>query len=135
MSRSQRTKGQRVEREIVNAHKALGVHAERVPLSGAARYQGGGHDVDIYARGKDAAPLVCEVKARKSGAGFVTLEGWLGEYDALFLKRNNAEPLVVLPWRVWEELLGAQRQQPGTIGRGTSAAGSSSSTSNPKAVA
>jgi hypothetical protein len=36
---------------------------KRVPLSGAARYQGGCHDVDVYAFGKDAAPLVAEVKA------------------------------------------------------------------------
>jgi hypothetical protein len=39
-----------------------------------------------------------------SGAGFTTLESWLGEYDALFLRRNNADPLVVLPWRVWSRI-------------------------------
>jgi hypothetical protein len=33
------------------------------------------------------------------------LETWLGEYDALFLRRNNADPMVVLPWRVWTALL------------------------------
>jgi hypothetical protein len=27
--------------------------------------------------------------------------GALGEYDVLALRRNNAEPLIVLPWRVW----------------------------------
>lgn len=105
MSRMQRDKGARVEREIVAAHVDAGVKAERVPLSGAQRYQGNGADVDVYAFGRDAAPLVCEVKARKSGAGFATLEKWLGENDALFLKRNNAEPMVVLPWRTWARLL------------------------------
>jgi hypothetical protein len=45
------------------------------------------------------------VKARKNGAGFTTLETWLGEYDALLLRRNNSEPLVVLPWRAWRSLL------------------------------
>jgi hypothetical protein len=34
-----------------------------------------------------------------------TLERWVGEYDILFLKRNNREPMVVLPWRVWRSLL------------------------------
>jgi hypothetical protein len=57
----------------------MGVHAERVPLSGATHYQGGGHDVDIYPYGLDAGALVGEVKARKDGAGFVTLKRWLGE--------------------------------------------------------
>ena len=104
----QRSKGQRVEREMVAAHKAMGVHAERVPLSGGAHYQGGGHDVDIYAFGKDEAPLVCEVKARKSGAGFKTLTRWLGENDALFLKANNEPAVAVVPWRVWVRLIGKE---------------------------
>jgi hypothetical protein len=33
------------------------------------------------------------------------LERWLGEYDVLFLKRNNANPLVLLPWKTWAALL------------------------------
>jgi Holliday junction resolvase len=100
-----RQKGDRIEREIVERHRAIGVHAERYPLSGASRFRGTGHDIDIYAFGADQAPAVAEVKARKSGAGFVTLESWLGEYDCLFLRRNNADPLVVLPWRLWARLL------------------------------
>jgi len=50
------------------------------------------------------------VKGRKSGAGFTTLEGWLAEYDALFLRRNGAGPLVVLPWRVWARILEGMRR-------------------------
>ena len=100
-----RQKGDRCERELVERHQALGVHAERYPLSGASRFRGSGHDLDIYALGQDEAPLVAEVKARKSGDGFVQLEKWLGAYDLLFLRRNNADPLVLLPWRVWAALL------------------------------
>jgi hypothetical protein len=59
--------------------------------------------------GRDEAPLVAEVKARKNGAGFAVLEGWLGEYDALFLRRDNTDPLVVLPWRTWLRLIGRAR--------------------------
>jgi hypothetical protein len=83
----------------------IGVHAERYPLSGASRFRDGGHDVDVYALGREAAPSVCECKARKDGAGFTQLETWFGEYDALFLRRNHAEPMVVLPWRTWAALL------------------------------
>lgn len=105
MGKMQRDKGARVERAIVNRHKDIGVHAARVPLSGAAggAYSG---DVDLYVNGLDAAPLVSEVKARQNGAGFVTLERWLGENDALFLVRNRAEPVVVLPWSTWAKLVG-----------------------------
>jgi len=104
-----RRKGDRIEREIVAAHLALGIHSERVPLSGAQRYQGNGSDVDVYAHGRDQAPLCCEVKARASGSGFVTLEKWLGDNDALFLRRDHAEPIVVMPWRIWAALLSRLR--------------------------
>ena len=100
-----RQKGNRIEREIVDRHKALGTHAERYPLSGASRFRGKGHDIDVYLFGREDAPIVAEVKSRKNGAGFTTLEAWLNEYDALFLRRNNADPLVLLPWRVWARIL------------------------------
>ena len=100
-----RQKGDRIERELVDRHKAMGIHAERYPLSGASRFRGSGHDLDIYAFGREQAPIVGESKARKNGAGFVQLETWLGEYDVLFLRRNNADPMVLLPWRVWATLL------------------------------
>jgi Holliday junction resolvase len=100
-----RRKGDRCERELVERHKAVGVHSERYPLSGSSRFRGSGHDLDVYAFGREAAPLVAESKARKNGAGFTTLEQWLGEFDLLFLRRNHADPLVVMPWRVWVRLL------------------------------
>src|ERR1700741_3121440 len=105
MGASQRRRGADIEREIKRLHLDLGVHAERVPLSGASRYQNNGADVDIYIFGKDEAPLVCEVKARRGGAGFVTLERWLGENDLLFMRRNNSDPIVAMPWRIWAALL------------------------------
>jgi hypothetical protein len=46
MSKLSRDKGARIEREIVVAHVGLGIKAERVPLSGASRYQGNGSDPD-----------------------------------------------------------------------------------------
>jgi len=105
-----RRKGSRVEREIVKLHQKIGLRAERVPLSGAQRYQGNGEDVDVYLPGSPA-PLCSQVKALSSDAGTKTLLGWLGDADALFL-RYDAEPgkqarppLVVLPWATWERIL------------------------------
>jgi hypothetical protein len=75
------------------------------PYPGASRFRGSGHDVDLYPFGRDAAPLVAEVKSRKNGSGFTLLEKWLGEHQVLFLRRNRADPLVVLPWSTWVTLL------------------------------
>jgi hypothetical protein len=47
-----RQKGDRIERELVERHEALGVHAERYPLSGASRFRCSGHDVDIHPFGR-----------------------------------------------------------------------------------
>ena len=106
--RAAKAKGSRREREIVQKHKGIGVKCERVPLSGAAGGSFSG-DVDVYAFGADQAPLVTEVKARKSGEGFVQLNRWMGENDALFLIQDRAEPLVALPWRTWVRLIGDGR--------------------------
>ena len=103
--------GNACEREVVDRHHALGIKAERYPLSGASRFRGSGHDVDVYVFGEEQAPLVAEVKKRKNGAGFTTLEKWLGQYDLLVLRRNHADPMIVLPWRVWAQLLGRVRRE------------------------
>jgi Holliday junction resolvase len=103
--RRSRDKGARAEREIVTRHIELGIKAERYPLSGASRFRGQGHDVDVYLFGADEAPAICEVKSRAAGGGFITIEKWLGEYDALFLRRDNADPLVCVPWRIWSRLI------------------------------
>jgi len=98
MGKFSRDKGARGEREIVGRHLALGIRAERVPLSGA----GGGSfrgDVDIENIGR------CEVKIRAGGGGFRTIEKWLADNAALFLRRDRQSPLVVLPWETWARLL------------------------------
>jgi hypothetical protein len=66
---------------------------------------GNGCDIDVHVFGPASAPLVGEVKARGNGEGFALLERWLGDADMLFLRRDRAEPLVVVPWRVWARLL------------------------------
>ena len=44
------------------------------------------------------------MKSRRRGSGFATLERWLAQYEALFLRRDHADPLIVLPWRMWARL-------------------------------
>src|SRR5262245_66142550 len=90
-----RQKGNRIERELVALHHALGFRCERYPSSGATRFRGSGHDIDLYLRGPDEAPQVFESKARGNGGGFVTLEKWLQDFDGLFLRRDHADPLVL----------------------------------------
>lgn len=106
MGKSQRDKGLRTERKVVELHRTIGVRSERVPLSGSARFRNTEKsDVDVYPMGPESVPWVTEVKVRGSGAGFATIKRWLGENDALFLLEDRAAPLVVLPWSRWAELL------------------------------
>lgn len=83
MGKSQRDKGARVEREIAKL-----LDGERVPLSGATSYAKG--DVEAYG-------MTFEVKARKDG--FKQIYGWLDgeDVDALVIKADRKQPLVVLP--------------------------------------
>jgi hypothetical protein len=104
MGKASRDKGMRRERALVEIHTKCGIHAERVPLSGASHYQGNGADIDIHVRG--AQPVKAELKARGEGNGFKTLHRWLGDNDALFLWRDRATPFVVLPLHVWLEIAG-----------------------------
>ena len=101
-----RQKGDRAEREIVDLHKDIDVHAERYPLSGASRFRGSGHDIDLYPFGREAAPLVAEVKARKNGDGLCAA-GKMARRISTCCFCAETMPILwcVLPWRVWAALL------------------------------
>ena len=92
-----KAKGARIEREIRDRHLALGIPAEKMPLSGAL---GGEWSGDLRVAGMKA-----EVKARARGAGFTTLEKWLGSNDLLFLRKDRSDPMVVLSWDAWSKLI------------------------------
>jgi Holliday junction resolvase len=85
MSRRQST-----ERRIINALRANGIAAVRVPLSGVAggRFAG---DVVPPLLGRD---LCVEVKVRPDG--FRELYYWRNQRDVLIVKADRQEPLVVL---------------------------------------
>jgi hypothetical protein len=101
MAHPSKSKGDRIERQLVAAHNDAGVYAERVDARIGQFSASKPHDIDTSPYGKAAAPLCAEVKARKDGAGFATLERWLGDNDFLVLRRDRAEPMVVVPWAVW----------------------------------
>ena len=100
MGKFSRDKGNRVEREFVNKLKNEGIPACRVPLSGAA---GGDFTGDLHVDWHKRR-LIAEVKCRKGGNGFKSIQHWLGSNDLLFLKSDRNEPLVVMPWGMFLEL-------------------------------
>lgn len=104
MGKSQRDKGARREREVVNHWRERGIRADRVPLSGAAGGEYAG-DVDLYAFGRDEAPMVGECKARANGGGFKQITKWLGQNDFLVLHEDKCARLYVVPERIMERLI------------------------------
>ena len=109
MGRMSRAKGARIERELVNRLRDEGIYAERVPLSGAAGGSFSG-DVVIPIDGNSKAiegvnELRAEVTARSNGEGFAQLEKWKADNDLLFLKKDRSEPIVVMNWELFTQLL------------------------------
>lgn len=104
MGRSQKQKGNRREREFA---KLIG--GMRIPLSGAAKHVGKEHTGDV-----DGLGLRWEVKARKDG--FKTIYKWLEQdgVDALALKADRKEWLVVLPIGKLMELIGEEKSRCGS---------------------
>lgn len=101
-----RDKGLRRERETVERFRSLpGWTAFRVPLSGAS--EGFKGDLLIHGPGID---LGAEVKARANGEGWKKVKEWLGDHDLLILVEDRQEPLVVVPWAVFERLVSEEVQ-------------------------
>ena len=83
MGKSQRDKGNRFERAIVNKLKKNGIDAKRVPLSGATWLKG-----DVLIENE-----VAELKKR--GNGFKSIYKWLDEHRYLIIAADYKEPLIV----------------------------------------
>jgi hypothetical protein len=95
MGKAQRDKGARSERDFA---KRIG--GQRVPLSGAA---GGSFTGDVIGQG-----LTWECKVRADG--FKLIYGWLEGKDALALKADRKEWLVVIPLDRFLSLLEQEQQ-------------------------
>ena len=105
--RAPRAKGDRLERAIVRLLQEHGLAAERVPLSGSA---GGSYigDLTVPLLGRD---LAVEAKAR--GNGFARLYAWMEDLDALIIKADRRDALVILPLRLAAEIaIAAERRKP-----------------------
>lgn len=101
-----RDKGARSERALVNLLREHGLDAVRVPLSGACD----GFKGDVLVRGRFWGddgfdkqdfdpPLKIESKVRANG--FKQIYNWLDGNDALAIKADNKEWLVVVPLKEW----------------------------------
>ena len=99
-ARSSKQKGDRAERQLVQLLQEAGLVCSRTPRSGAA---GGPFSGDIHAELLSRSCRI-EVKAR---AKFTTLHHWLAANEALILKADRLEPLVVLPLSLFAELVTA----------------------------
>ncbi len=97
--KSPKRKGDRLEREVVKLLEAAGIPAKRVPLSGSAR----GYPGDITATLPGLGEVCLECKSRRA---FATLYKWLEHRDALVLKGDRREHLVVLRLADFLKVLG-----------------------------
>jgi hypothetical protein len=88
-----------LSRAIVRLLQDAGIGAERVPLSGSVggSYSG---DISVPCLGRD---LVVEAKSR--ARGFKELYRWLVNRDALVLRADRCDALVVLPLRLAADIL------------------------------
>lgn len=99
MPNPSRQKGDRFERDCVHRLEALGVPAERVPLSGAA---GGSFASDLEVVVGDRKEKI-ECKTRKRA--WTDLFGWLPGNFALFIKADRTDTLVVMSLDTFAELV------------------------------
>ena len=99
MGKSQRDKGNRTERQLVNIFRAYGIDAKRVPLSGAA--SGFKGDIIAIIDGQD-----WRIESKVRSNGFKQIYGWLDGNDALVVKADRQQALMVMPLRKFCELVG-----------------------------
>lgn len=95
-------RGRFVENWIRDKHLENGIQCERVPLSGSI---GGNYSGDLAIPSIASKEFLCESKARRNGTGFRVIEEWMGNKDILFIKRNNVDPLVVIPFKLYLRLM------------------------------
>jgi Holliday junction resolvase len=98
--RASRDKGNRLECAIRRALRNAGKNADRVPLSGSA---GGRYSGDILVPDVCGRDLTVEAKAR--GDGFKRLYEWLEGRDALVVRADRHDALVVLRLGLAAEIL------------------------------
>lgn len=99
MSNPSKRKGSGFEREVVAFLQSRGIAAERVPLSGAVKGGSFEGDINCPVRQQD---WKLECKRRKRG--FSTLYGYMGNNNAVIIRDDKTEALVVLRLKDFAEL-------------------------------
>src|ERR1700726_248378 len=97
--RRSRDKGARVGLEITHALQRHGIAARKF-----SRMYHSGHDIDVTVGGRT---LRLEVKSRATG--FRSIYDWIDNCDALIVKADRHEPLVVVRLSLAAELPRARR--------------------------
>jgi len=93
-------KGDRDELNLVHAAKDYGLHARRVPLSGAAE----GFKGDVIIKDNRDNSWVAECKHRANG--FKQIYGWMDDHvDILTIRADRQPRLVVMHEATFFELL------------------------------
>lgn len=103
-ARSARQKGNRVEREVLDYLRELGLQARLTQHSGATADKSEKGDLLFYIPGT-AIEVRTEVKARADDTGFKKLLRWLGKNDMLVVRQDRKQPFYVLPQRTFENLI------------------------------
>lgn len=98
MSKAERERGLRAERDIVARLNAARIPAVRVPLSGQTAHTKS--DVEVRLPGRK---IYLEVKASERFPAY--LLKWIEEADAVVLRPMRREPLVFLTWPQFTALL------------------------------
>ena len=101
MGMKSKAKGYRIENELRHLLLKNGVNAERCPLSGGAAGRWRGFDLLAGLFGREM-----KVEAKIQARGFKNLYDWLmpDTVDMLVIRRDRADPLVVLPLATFIEL-------------------------------
>ncbi|BAQ88072.1 Archaeal Holliday junction resolvase [uncultured Mediterranean phage uvMED] len=101
MGKFSKSKGYRVEHKLVKEFNKAGIKARRQPMSGAIA----DFPYDIEIKDERFHKLSVEVKARKNGDGFKTLEKWKSGADLLCLHKDHGTTMVCLDLPLFIDIL------------------------------
>ena len=101
MANKNKTRGDNLEREVVNIMRENGFTCVRTLERGARPDGSPTWDIDLY-KTPDSAAMIGECKRKKSGFKFIYDS--LGENDFLTIKQDRHQRLYVLPENIFIEL-------------------------------
>lgn len=111
MPSKSKTKGDKEERRIVNALRAIGISCKRTLEAGARSDGSLTHDIDIHLDSKDpdTATMIGECKLRANG--FIKIYKWLGINDFLTIRADRKPALYVVSEGVFFDYLKLKQKE------------------------